>query len=42
MIGGLATMAPLRRTEVVALGSKSIVSGTLTTCLLGALVGVIA
>jgi CNT family concentrative nucleoside transporter len=42
MIGGLATMAPLRRAEIVALGPKSIVSGTLTTCVLGALVGVIA
>ena len=40
MIGGLATMALLRRAEIVALGPKSIVSGTLTTCVLGALVGV--
>jgi CNT family concentrative nucleoside transporter len=42
MIGGLATMAPSRRTEIVDLGFRSIVSGTLSTCLLGALVGVIA
>jgi CNT family concentrative nucleoside transporter len=42
MIGGLATMAPTRRAEIVNLGFKSIVSGTLSTCLLGALVGVIA
>jgi CNT family concentrative nucleoside transporter len=42
MIGGLATMAPTRRAEIVGLGFKSIVSGTLSTCLLGALVGVIA
>jgi concentrative nucleoside transporter, CNT family len=39
MIGGLATMAPKRRDEIVSLGVKSIVSGTLTTCLLGALAG---
>src|SRR3990172_9885575 len=41
MIGGLATMAPGRRDEVVSLGVKSIVSGTLATCLLGAIVGVL-
>jgi len=40
MIGGLGTMAPERREEINALGLKSIVSGTLTTCLMGALVGV--
>jgi len=42
MIGGLATMAPERRDDVVALGLKSIVSGTLTTCLMGAVVGVLS
>jgi CNT family concentrative nucleoside transporter len=41
MIGGLATMAPERRDDIVALGLKSIVSGTLTTCLMGAVVGVL-
>src|SRR5690349_3394726 len=40
MIGGLGTMAPGRREEINALGLKSIVSGTLTTCLMGAIVGV--
>ncbi len=40
MIGGLGTMAPERRTEINSLGVKSIVSGTLTTCLIGAIVGV--
>ncbi|WP_108516652.1 NupC/NupG family nucleoside CNT transporter [Bradyrhizobium algeriense] len=40
MIGGLGTMAPERRDEINALGLKSIVSGTLTTCLMGAVVGV--
>ena len=41
MIAGLATMCPERRDDVVSLGLKSIVSGTLTTCLLGAIVGVL-
>ncbi len=40
MIGGLSVMAPERRDEIAALGLKSIVSGTLVTCLMGAIVGV--
>jgi concentrative nucleoside transporter, CNT family len=42
MIGGLATMAPERRDDIVSLGLKSIVSGTLATCLMGAIVGVLS
>jgi CNT family concentrative nucleoside transporter len=42
MIGGLGTMAPERRGEINSLGLKSIVSGTLTTCLMGAIVGVLS
>jgi CNT family concentrative nucleoside transporter len=42
MIGGLATMAPERRDDVISLGMKSIVSGTLATLLLGAIVGVLS
>jgi concentrative nucleoside transporter, CNT family len=41
MIAGLGTMVPERRDEVVALGLKSIVSGTIATCLMGAIVGVL-
>ena len=41
MVGGLGTMAPERRDEINALGLKSIVSGTLTTCLMGAIVGML-
>jgi CNT family concentrative nucleoside transporter len=41
LIGGLATMAPSRRDDVISLGLKSIVSGTLATCLLGAVVGIL-
>ena len=41
MIGGLGGMAPSRRTEVVKLGIKSIVAGTLATCMTGAIVGMI-
>jgi CNT family concentrative nucleoside transporter len=41
MIGGLGTMCPGRRSEIVALGMKSIVAGTLATCLTAATVGLI-
>ena len=41
MIGGLGTMCPERRSEVVALGLKSIVAGTLATCLTAATVGLL-
>jgi len=39
MIAGLVAMAPERRIEIVALGPKTIVSGTLATLLTGAIVG---
>ena len=41
MIGGLATMAPERRGEIVALGARTLVSGTLATLIAGAAVGVL-
>ena len=41
MIGGLGSMAPERRDEIVGLGLKSIVAGTIATCMTGALVGMI-
>ena len=41
MIGGLGTMCPERRGEVVALGLKSIVAGTLATCLTAATVALL-
>jgi len=41
MIGGLATMAPARRDDIVGLGMRSIVSGTLATMTAGAVVGVL-
>jgi CNT family concentrative nucleoside transporter len=41
MIGGLASIAPERRSEVVALGLKSIVAGVIATCMTGAVVGLL-
>jgi CNT family concentrative nucleoside transporter len=39
MIGGLATMCPERRDDILSLGWKTIVSGTMSTLMLGAIVG---
>jgi CNT family concentrative nucleoside transporter len=41
MIAGLSVMAPERHADFISLGPKSIVSGTLTTSLMGAIVGTI-
>ena len=41
IIGGMGTMAPERYQEIVALGMKSIIAGTMATCLTGAVIGVL-
>ena len=41
LIGGMATMVPERRDEIVALGLRSIVAGTLATLMTGAVVGML-
>lgn len=41
LIGGLGTMAPERRDDIIALGPRAVVSGTLATMLTGAVVGVL-
>lgn len=41
MIGGLGAMAPERRPEIVALGMKSILAGTLATLMTGAVVALL-
>jgi CNT family concentrative nucleoside transporter len=42
MIGGLGVMVPERRHEIVALGMRSILSGTMATCSSGAVVGLLS
>ena len=39
LIGGLGAMVPGRRAEVVGLGLRSILSGTISTCMSGAVIG---
>ena len=42
VIGGLGAMVPARRAEIVALGLRTILSGTLATCMSGAVAGALA
>ena len=39
MIGGMVAMVPSRRAEIVSLGAKTIISGTLATLMTAAVVG---
>lgn len=41
MIGGMGAMVKERRSEIVALGFRSIVAGTIATCMTGCLVGIL-
>jgi len=41
LIGGLGSMVPERNSEIAGLGLKSLVAGTLATCMTGAVIGVI-
>ena len=42
LIGGLGMMIPERRREIVGLGMRAILAGTIATCLSGAVAGAIA
>jgi CNT family concentrative nucleoside transporter len=42
MIGGMGTMAPDRRSEIVSLGMRSLAAGTLATCMTGTVVGMLS
>jgi concentrative nucleoside transporter, CNT family len=41
MVGGMATMVPERRGEIAMLGLRSLVSGTIATCISGTLAGLL-
>lgn len=41
MIGGLGAMVPERRADIIALAPKSLISGTLASCMTGAVAGVL-
>jgi concentrative nucleoside transporter, CNT family len=42
LVGGMTTMAPERRPDVISLGPRSIGSGTLATLMSGAVIGMIS
>lgn len=42
LIGGMGAMVPERRAEIVALGTRALLSGTIATCLSGAVAGLLA
>ena len=41
LIGGLTALVPSRRADIVTLGTRAIVSGTLATSMTGAVIGLI-
>lgn len=41
MIGGLGSLVPSRRNEVISLGMKSILAGVIATCMTGAVIGLV-
>jgi len=41
IIGGMGTMAPKRRDAIVSPGIRSVVAGTLATCMTGAVAGIV-
>jgi len=41
MIGGLGSIAPDRRNDIVSLGVRSVIAGTIATCMTGAVVGIL-
>ncbi len=42
LIGGIGTMVPERRAEIIAMSSRSLVGGALSTCMSGTLVGLLS
>jgi CNT family concentrative nucleoside transporter len=40
-IGGLGTMAPERRNEIISLGFKALISGTIASCMSGTIIGLL-
>ena len=41
LVGGMGAMVPGRRAEIAALGLRSVISGTIATCLSGAVAGIL-
>jgi CNT family concentrative nucleoside transporter len=42
MIGGMGVIAPERRNEIISLGLRSVIAGTISTCMTGAVAGIVS
>jgi CNT family concentrative nucleoside transporter len=42
LLGGMTAMAPQRRAEIVAVGPRSLLAGTLATCITGTVAGLVS
>lgn len=40
-IGGIGTMVPERKQEIISLGAKALVAGTIASCMSGAIIGIL-
>jgi CNT family concentrative nucleoside transporter len=41
MLGGIGALVPERRSELLSLAPKTLISGTIVTCITGAIVGLV-
>jgi CNT family concentrative nucleoside transporter len=41
-IGGIGTMVPERRAEIINLGMRSLLAGTLASCMSGTIMGIVS
>ena len=40
-IGGIGTMVPERKQEIISLGFKALIAGTIASCMSGAIIGIL-
>jgi len=40
-IGGIGTMVPERKQEIIALGIKAMIAGTIASCMSGSIIGIL-
>ena len=40
-IGGIGTLVPERKQEIIALGFKAMVAGTIASCMSGSIIGIL-
>ena len=40
-IGGIGTMVPERKQEIISLGVKAMIAGTIASCMSGSIIGIL-